>query len=175
MRMHPALLTIGALMVCSCAEPISVKVTTTPVTDVELTLNRTVSESTSNESEGAAATPKEQKWRTGKSDCVFKDVSQDRDLTIVARKEGYEVTQVTIPAHAEPLGWSLLWSKRAWSNLIWSAYSPHSQYLILEDAQHREIDLTEEGVTIEMKPVSSGEHYKAAPLTPFDASKMKGW
>lgn len=174
MRMHPALLTIGALVVCSCAEPISVKVTTTPVTDVELTLNRTAPES--KEKKTAEYSTPGKAFLKGQSNCVFENVSQGHDLTIVARKEGYEVAQVTIPAKAtKPFSLSLLWSSRPWSSLIWSTMDPRAQYLTLEDAEHHEIDLATEGVTIPMKRIPDSGQYKASALPPFDASKMKGF
>lgn len=174
MRLFPVLSFSCVLLVASCARPIAVKVTTTPVAGVELTLNRLVTEQTKAES-ATVGEPGEPILRTGVSDCVFQDVPQGRDLTIVARKEGYEVTSVTVPAYAEPLGFSLLWSPRAWSSLIWSSTSPRAMYLRAEDADHREIDLETEGITIEMKPVPTSETYRHTALPPFDAAKMKGW
>lgn len=179
MRRHPVLLIFCALAVASCARPISLKVTTTPVSGVELTLNRPALESESQPSAAdadsrTAEDAKEKKQRTAYSQCVLTDVPQGRDLTIIARKEGYEVSSVTIPSKAAPVGLSLLWSSRAWSSLIWSSTSPRAQYLILEDENHNEIDLQNVGVTIEMKPISDSAHHSPSPLPPFMESKMKG-
>lgn len=174
MKSFPVCSVLCSLLVVSCAKPISVKVTTTPVEGVELTLNRTVPQS--EEKKVAEYSTPGKDFLTGKSNCVFENVSQGHDLTIVARKEGYEVAQVTIPAKAaKPFSLSLLWSSRPWSSLIWSTMDPRAQYLTLEDAEHKEIDLATEGVTIPMKRIPDSGQYKASALPPFDASQMKGF
>lgn len=180
MRIHPVPLIFCALAVVSCARPISVKVTTTPVDDVELTLNRPAlgdqrNPSTDEETDPyTAQVAQENKLRTAHSQCVIPDVSQGRDLTIVARKEGYEVTSVTIPAKAEPVGVSLLWSPRAWSSLIWSSTSPRAHYLVLEDENHQPIDLEETGIIIPMKKLPESAEYTPEKLPDFDERKMNG-
>lgn len=167
MRWYPVLLPCCAFVLVSCAQPIAVKVSTAPIQGVELTLNRTEA--------GGTQISSETKPMTGVSDCVFENVSQERDLTIVARKEGYQVASVTIPAVSEEISYDFLWSPKEWSNLLWSAFGSRSQYLKFEDENHREIDLETEGVTIELTPVSAGDSYKPTPLPPFEASMMKGF
>lgn len=177
MRKLPVLPILCTLAVSSCARPIAVKVTTTPVSGVELTLNRSDTEFQSAETSGADKTNDSAiagaALRRGYSQCVFENVPQGRDLTIIARKEGYEVTSFTVPAKAAPMGFALLWSPRAWSSLIWSKESPRAKYLTLEDEEHRMIDLQEEGVIIEMKPIPNGNSYTPSPMPPFDDSMMK--
>lgn len=156
MRKHPVLLIFCALAVVSCARPISVKVTTTPIDDVELTLNRTVSTSDTETTDATDEAQQKEKLRVGYSPCVFEDVPQGSDLTITAAKEGYQVKTLTIPAHAG-----------AWSSLLWTKNDPRSRYLEWKNERGEKVDLAEDGVEIHLEPVPNTQHYKPETILPF--------
>lgn len=84
------------------------------------------------------------KLQEGKTTPMVLEISQKKDLGIVATKPGYETAARTLYTHP---GW--------WSSLMWTKSDPRAQYI------------EEDEVTLRLKKIPTAEGYRVSEIPPF--------